>query len=79
MNKQEVELLGEEIEMLMQERATLLKVAGAAAVLIAHADAQDLPAEVVEAAEQLSEAINALREETLKDALEAVQATALSR
>ena len=79
MNKQEVELLGEEIETLMQERATLLKVAGAAAVLIAHADAQDLPAEVVEAAEQLSEAINALREETLKDALEAVQATALSR
>ncbi len=76
MNKQEVELLGEEIEMLMQERATLLNVAGAAAVLIAHADAQDLPAEVVDAAERLSEAINALREDTLKDALEAVQATA---
>jgi hypothetical protein len=74
MNKQEVELLGEEIEMLMQERATLLDVAGAAAVLIAHADVQDLPPEVVDAAEKLSEAINALREETLKDALEAVHA-----
>lgn len=76
MNKQEVELLAEEIEMLMQERATLLNVAGAAAVLIAHANAQDLPPEVVDAAEKLSEAINALREDTLKDALDAVQATA---
>ncbi|MFA6920547.1 MAG: hypothetical protein WC216_01775 [Gallionella sp.] len=76
MNKQEVELLAEEIEMLMQERATLLNVAGAAAVLIAHANAQNLPPEVVDAAEKLSEAINALREDTLKDALEAVQARA---
>ena len=74
MNKQEVELLGEEIEMLMQERAMLLNVVGAAAVLIAHATAQNLPDEVVAAAEKLSKALNALREETLKDALEAVQA-----
>lgn len=73
MNKQEVALLGDEIEMLMQERATLLKVVGAAAVLIAHANVQNLPAEVVDAAEKLSEAINALSEEALKDALEAVQ------
>lgn len=72
MNKQEVELLGDEIEMLMQERAMLLTVVGAAALFISHANAQNLPAEVVEAAEQMSEAINALREETLKDALEAV-------
>ncbi len=74
MNKQEVELLGDEVEMLMQERAMLLNVAGAAAVLISHANAQNLPHEVVDAAEKLSEALNALREETLKDALEAVQA-----
>ena len=74
MNKQEVELLGEEIEMLMQERATLLHVVGAAAVLISHANVQDLPAEVVDAAEKLSKALNVLREETLKDALDAVQA-----
>lgn len=73
MNKQEVALLGDEIEMLMQERATLLKVVGAAAVLIANANVKNLPAEVVEAAEKLSEAINALSEEALKDALEAVQ------
>lgn len=74
MNKQEVELLGEEIEMLMQERAMLLNVVGAAAVLISHADVRDLPAEVVDAAEKLSKALNVLREDTLKDALDAVQA-----
>lgn len=73
MNKQEARLLGDEVEMLMQERAMLLNVVGAAAVLISHANAQDLPEEVVEAAENLSKALNALREETLKDALDAVQ------
>ncbi len=73
MNKQEARLLGDEVEMLMQERAMLLSVVGAAAVLISHANAQDLPEEVVEAAENLSKALNALREETLKDALDAVQ------
>lgn len=74
MNKQEVELIGEEVEMLMQERAMLLSVAGAAAILIAHATAQNLPKEVVDAAEKLSEALNALSEDTLKDALDAVHA-----
>lgn len=75
MNKQEVELLGEEVEMLMQERAMLLEVVGAAAVLISHAVAHDLPAAVVDSAEQLSKALNALREDTLKDALEAVSSS----
>ena len=73
MNKQEVELLSEEVEMLMQERAMLLKVVGAAAMLISHANVQDLPGDVVDSAEQLSKALNALSEDTLKDALEAVQ------
>jgi uncharacterized membrane protein YgcG len=74
MNKQDVELLSEEVEMLMQERAMLLNVVGAAAVLISHATAQNLPEEVVDAAEKLSKALNALREETLQDALDAVHA-----
>lgn len=73
MNKQEVELLSQEIEMLMAERARLLKVAGAAAALVANTDAEDLPYEAVDAAEMLSEMLNALPEETLKDALESVQ------
>ncbi len=76
MNSQEVALLGEEIEMLMQERAMLLNVAGAAAILISHATAQNLPQEVVQAADRLSESLNALREDTLKDALDAVHAEA---
>lgn len=74
MNKQDVELLSEEVEMLMQERAMLLNVVGAAAVLISHATVRNLPEEVVDAAEKLSKALNALREETLQDALDAVHA-----
>jgi len=74
MNKQEVELLSKEIEMLMAERTRLLKVVGAAAVLVANTDVRALPAGAVDAAEMLSETLNALPEETLKDAPEAVQA-----
>jgi hypothetical protein len=74
MNKHEIELLSQEIEMLMSERARLLKVVGAAAVLVANADAAKLQPNAVEAAEMLSETLNALPEETLKDALESVHA-----
>jgi hypothetical protein len=74
MNKQEVELLSKEIEMLMTERARLLKVVGAAAVLVANADAQLLQKNAVDAAEMLSELLNELPEETLQDALESVNA-----
>ena len=73
-NKQEVAMLGEEMEMLMNERYRLLKVVGAAAVLVANTDAQTLPAGAMDAAEVLSEALNELSEETLKDALESVHA-----
>jgi hypothetical protein len=76
MNKQEVAMLREEIEMLMQERARLLKVVGAAAVLIANTDPESVQLEAMDAAEMLSETLNALPEETLKDALESVQAEA---
>ena len=74
MNKQEVQMLSEEIEMLMSERARLLKVVGAAAVLVANTDVKNLPHDAVQAAEILSETLNALSEETLKDALESVHA-----
>jgi len=76
MNKQEVDMLGEEVEMLMQERTRLLKVVGAAAVLVANTDPESLREEAMYAAEMLSETLNALPEETLKDALESVQAEA---
>ncbi|MBI4807730.1 MAG: hypothetical protein HY799_02090 [Nitrosomonadales bacterium] len=74
MNKQEAQMLSEEIEMLMTERARLLKVVGAAAVLVANADATKLQPNAVEAAEVLSEMLNELPEETLRDALESVHA-----
>ncbi len=74
MNKQEVELLSKEVEMLMQERLRLLRVVGAAAVLVSNTEANSLPAGAVNAAEVLSELLNALPEETLQDALDSVQA-----
>lgn len=74
MDTREVALVSEEIEMLMEERARLLKVVGAAAVLVTNTDAASLPKSAVDAADMLSEALNALSEETLKDALDAVLA-----
>ena len=71
MNKQESAMLREEIEMLMLERNRLLKVA---AVLVANTDPESLQNEAMDAAELLSEFLNALPEETLKDALESVHA-----
>jgi hypothetical protein len=74
MNRQEVDLLSQEVEMLMQERLRLLRVVGAAAVLVSNTEADSLPAEAVNPAEVLSELLNALPEETLKDALDSVEA-----
>jgi len=74
MNKNEVELLSKEIELLMLERARLLKVVGAAAGLVANVEVGKLQPKAVQPAEKISEYLNALPEETLQDALEAVQA-----
>lgn len=76
LNNQEVRLLREEIELLMAERQKLLQVAGAAAVLVANLDSETLPEDqdTIDAAEVLAEGLNALSEETLKDALDAVRA-----
>lgn len=73
-NAQEIPLLRSEIELLMRERQSLLKVSGAAASLIAELNSGDLPATTVEAADLLAESVNALPEETLQDALNAINA-----
>jgi hypothetical protein len=73
-NAEETALLGTEIELLMRERQSLLKVAGAAASLIAELHSGDLPATTVEAADLLAESVNALPEETLQDALTSIHA-----
>ncbi|MBS1144601.1 MAG: hypothetical protein H6R14_2007 [Proteobacteria bacterium] len=71
---QEIALLRNELEMLMGERQALLRVAGAAAVMIASLDSKRLPVSAVESADLVSTTINDLTEETLQDALAAVNA-----
>lgn len=74
LSKQEIAMLRGELEMLMMERSSLLNVVGAAAVLMANTDGRNLPVEAAEAAEMLSNLVNELPEETLKEALESVHA-----
>lgn len=74
MDKREVELLSNEVELLMAERNRLLKVVGAAAVLVANVDVERLQPKAIEPAKKISEYLNALPEETLQDALDAVRA-----
>jgi len=71
---QEIALLREELEMLMGERQALLRVAGAAAVMIASLDSKRLPVGAIESADLVATTINDLAEETLQDALSAVNA-----
>lgn len=67
-------MLRRELEMLMGERQTLLRVVGSSAALIASLDSKRLPVGAVESADQVATSINALSEETLQDALNAVRA-----
>ena len=62
-------MLGSEIELLMAERAKLLRVAGAAAQFVAVMESRSLPEKVATEAEILAESVNELSEDTLKDAL----------
>lgn len=71
---QEIALLREEVEMLMGERQALLRVAGASAVMIASMDSKRLPVGAIESADLVATTINDLSEETLQDALTAVNA-----
>jgi hypothetical protein len=70
----EISLLREELEMLMGERQALLRVAGASAVLVANMDSKRLPLGAIESADLVATTINDLPEETLQDALAAVNA-----
>lgn len=74
LQKNEIDMLRTELELLMRERQALLKITGVAAGLIAEMDSHDLPSPTVEAADLLSTCINQLSEETLQDALNAVHA-----
>ncbi|MGE0357494.1 MAG: hypothetical protein AB7P08_11340 [Burkholderiales bacterium] len=65
-------MLGKEIDLLMRERSHLLKVAGAAAQFVALMESRALPRSVATEAELLAESVNALPEDTLRDALAAI-------
>lgn len=71
---EKVTMLGRELDILMGERQTLLQVVGAAAALIASLDSRVLPAAAVKSGDLVATTINALSEETLRDALAAVRA-----
>lgn len=70
----QIALLRSEIEMMMEERRVLLRIAGAAAAFVAELDVERLPEETYEAAEMLAEYLNKASEETMLDALQAVKA-----
>ena len=71
---QEIIMLRRELELFMSERQALLRVVGATAALIACLDSKHLPVSAVVSADLVATSINALAEETLQDALNAVRA-----
>lgn len=71
---QEISMLRHELEMLMSERQSILRIVGAAAALIACLDSKRLPVGAIEAADVVATSINCLSEETLQDAPNAVHA-----
>ena len=71
---QEIAMLRREVEMLMGERQAILRLAGASAALVASLDSKQLPVGAVEAADMVATSLNDLSEETLQDALAAVNA-----
>ena len=68
-------MLTKEIELLMSERTHLLRVAGAAAQFVAVMESRNRPESVATEAELLAESVNALPEDTLKDALVSITAS----
>ena len=72
--EQEIAMLRGEIELLMNERDGLLKIAGAAAAFVANVDVTALPTGCWDAADLMGESLNEVSEDTLKDALAAVEA-----
>ena len=65
-------MLGQEIEILLADRDKLLRVAGAAAQFVAVLESEKLPKSVATEAEILAECVNALSEDSLRDALAAI-------
>lgn len=69
----EVEMLRSEIEMLMADREKLLRIAGAAAKFVEKVNIARLPVSAIPFAEAVASNVNALSEESLREALLAVK------
>lgn len=69
----EVEMLRSEIEILMADREKLLRVAGAAAKFVEKVNIARLPVSAVPLAEAVASSVNALSEDSLREALLAVK------
>lgn len=69
----EVAMLRSEIEMLMSDRDKLLRLAGAAAKFVEKVNIARLPVSVIPLAEAIAANVNALSEESLREALLAVK------
>ena len=69
----EVEMLRSEIEMLMADREKLLRVAGCAAKFVEKVNIARLPVSAIPLAEAVASSVNALSEDSLREALLAVK------
>jgi hypothetical protein len=69
----EVEMLRSEIEMLMGDREKLLQVAGAAAKFVEKVNIARLPVSAIPLAEAMASSVNALSEDSLREALLALK------
>lgn len=69
----DVAMLRSEIEMLMADRERLLRIAGAAAKFVEKVNIAKLPVSAIPLAEAMASAVNALSEDTLREALLAVK------
>jgi len=71
--EREVAMLRAEVETLRSERRLLLRTTGAAAVFVARLDSHTLPESTFDAVDVLAGALNALPEDTLRDAIELIR------
>ena len=69
----DVSMLRSQIELLMADRVHLLRVAGAAAKLVESTNIAKLPMSAIPLAEAVAASVNALSEDTLQEALQALQ------
>lgn len=65
----EAEMLRGEVEMLMADREKLLRLAGASAKFVEKVNIARLPVSVIPLAEAIASSVNALSEDTLREAL----------